>query len=153
MDELNDFIKDQIQRIFNNQKMDEISENYSATFLSGNIDDLPQEVEAEWLQYIKEFEEQFENSIEIPLHEFIGSPTLKPIDDIPTLELENEYIHVEMLLNENDVYVNFPDNLDIRTKYKFVTEELMNEAIENIQIQGMSLVFDYEELHPYEYYN
>ena len=79
MNDLNDFIKKQIQRIFNNQKKTEISEKYNASFISESEESLPPDIEAEWLKQIEEFEQQYENAKEIPLLEFIGSPIIKRI--------------------------------------------------------------------------
>jgi hypothetical protein len=150
MSELNDFIKDQIQRIFNIQKRKDICEKYPAAIFSKENSDLPADIEAEWHRYIEEFEEKFENASEIPVFQFIGSPTIKPINDIPAHEVENEYLRLELLLYENGVYVEFPENIDVRTKYEFITREIMHEEIENIRIEGMLLIFDYEEFHPSE---
>jgi hypothetical protein len=150
MSELNDFIKDQIQRIFNIQKRKDICEKSLAAFFPKDNSDLPADIEAEWLRYIEEFEEKFENASEIPVFQFVGSPTIKPINVIPVNELENEYTKLELLLYENGVYVEFPENLEIRTKYEFITREIMHEEIENIRIEGMLLIINYEEFHPRE---
>jgi len=57
---------------------------------------------------------------------------------------------LELILVENGIYIDFPDRLDIKEKYRFISEELINEVIDDIHIQGMQLHFIYEEFHPSE---
>jgi hypothetical protein len=150
MSELNDDIKKQIQKIFSNQKKIEISEKYHAEFFSEKSKGISPEIEAEWLEYIEEFEKQFEKATDRPLREFIGSPIIKNIDNMTIKEIENEYYRLVNLLNEYDIRLDFPIELNITTKYRFITEELINELIQDIHINGMQLHFDYEEYHPSE---
>ncbi len=150
MSQVNEFIKNQIQRIFNSQKKKEISEKYNASFVSGGKDSLPPELEAEWLNQIEEFEEKYENAKQIPLLEFIGSPIIKKLNEINNYELITEYNQLENLLEENGIYIDFPESLDLQERYRFISEELSNEIIDDIRIQGMENHFIYEEFHPSE---
>jgi hypothetical protein len=150
MGELNDFIKRQIQRILNTQKKLEIGEHYKASFLPGSGESLPPEIEAEWLAQIEALEQQYEHARKIPLLEFIGSPSIARMDDISKKELITEYNRLESILLEKEIYIDFPDTLDIEEKYRFISEELIHEVIDDIHIQGMQLHFIYEEYHPGE---
>ncbi len=150
MNELNDLIKKQILRIFNTQKKKEISEKYQASFISGDEEGLPPEIEAEWLTQIEEFERQYEKASAIPLLEYIGSPIIQRIDGLSNHDLMDEYTRMESILVDNGVYIDFPDGLDIKERYRFISEELIFEVIDDIRIPGMNLHFIYEEFHPSE---
>jgi hypothetical protein len=148
MNELNEVIQNQIQRIFNRQKRKEISEKYSGTFHSGGKEKIPPEVEAEWLRSIECFEQQLEHAGEVTVFTFIGSPKLRTLEEIPVHELEEEYDRVVIKLYENGIYVDYPDDLDLNSRYRFVTEELLHEIIDDMRIEGLLRVFNYEEFHP-----
>jgi hypothetical protein len=150
MDDLNGLIRNQIQKLFNLQKKNEISKKYHASFMPDGDASLPPEIEAEWLKQIEEFEDQFEAAREIPLLEYIGSPILKRIEDISIHELAGEYDRLELMLMEKGIWIDFPDRLDIRARYRFISEELIHEMIADIHIPGMQSHFIYEEYHPGE---
>jgi hypothetical protein len=118
--------------------------------VSGGKDSLPPELEAEWLNQIEEFEEKYENAKQIPLLEFIGSPITKKLNEINNYELITEYNQLENLFEENGIYIDFPETLDLQERYRFISEELSNEIIDDIRIQGMENHFIYEEFHPSE---
>jgi hypothetical protein len=148
MNELNEVIQNQIQRIFNRQKRKEIGEKYHGTFHSGGKENIPPEVEAEWLQSIEQFEQQLENAEEITVSAFIGSPVFRPLEEIPVQEREEEYARMEYYLFENGIYVEYPDDLDINGRYRFITEELLHESVDDMRMEGLLRIFNYEEFHP-----
>ena len=150
MDILNGLIRNQIQKLLNLQKKNEISEKYHASFMSEGNAGLPPEIEAEWLKQIEDFEDQFETAREIPLLEYIGSPIIKRIGDISIHELESEYERLEFMLVEKGIWIDFPDHLDIKVRYRFISEELIHEMIADIHIPEMQSHFIYEEFHPSE---
>ncbi len=150
MNELNDLIKKQILRIFNTQKKKEISEKYQASFVSEDEEGLPPEIEAEWLKQVEEFERQFDKASAIPLLEYIGSPKIPRSDGLSIQDLMGEYARMESILVDNGIYVDFPDGLDIKERYRFISEELIFEEIDDIRIPGMNWHFIYEEFHPGE---
>lgn len=59
-------IDDQVRRVVNDYRRQEISEKYNAVFSEPNLD-LSPIVESEWPDSIEEFERQFETAAEIPL--------------------------------------------------------------------------------------
>jgi len=143
----NDF-QDRIQRILNEKKRDELAEKYGAQFSLEGDSDLPAEVEAQWLDNVEEFERQFENATRIPLREFLGSPSLRPLADIPSAELETELNQLLDLLAEHDIFIDFLNEIEDAEAYRFITEELLDEEVDNIHIPGMQCHFIYEEFHP-----
>ncbi len=145
-----DDLPERAQRIVNDLKRKELEERYGAAFSSPDESEIPAEVEAQWLENIDEFERQFENAARIPLREFVGSPAVRLLADIPPAELEAELDALLELLGENEVVVDFPDEIDEVEAYRFITEELLDEEIDDIRVPGMVLHFIYEEFHPGE---
>jgi hypothetical protein len=150
MDELNGLIRNQILKLLNLQKKNEISEKYNASFMPEEDACLPPEIEAEWLKQIEEFEDRWETAREISLLAYIGSPEIKKIGDISIHELESEYDRLECKLVEMGIWIDFPESLDVETRYRFISEELIHEMIADIHIPGMQSHFIYEEFHPSE---
>jgi len=143
-----DDFQDRIQRILNEKKREELSEKYGAEFSLEDDSDLPPEVEAQWLDNIEEFERQFENATRIPLREFVGAPSPRPLADIPSAGLETELNQLLDLLAEHEIFVDFLHDIETAEAYRFITEELLDEEVDNIRIPGMQSHFIYEEFHP-----
>jgi hypothetical protein len=145
-----DDLPERAQRIVNELKRKELEERYGAVFSSPDASEIPSEVEAQWLEHIDEFERQFENAAQVLLREFIGSPSVRPLADIPPSEVVAELDALLDLLGENEVVVDFPDEVDDAEAYRFITEELLDEEIDDIRVPGMVLHFMYSEFHPGE---
>lgn len=145
-----DDLPERAQRIVNDLKRKELEERYGAVFSAPDESEIPSEVEAQWLENIDEFERQFENAAQIPLREFVGSPSIRPVADIPPSEVPAELDALLELLGENEVVVDFPDEIDEVEAYRFITEELLDEKIDDIRVPGMVLHFMYSEFHPGE---
>lgn len=148
MSDTNDDFQDRIQRIMNDYKRKELTEKYGGQFSPEANPDLPPEVEAQWLDNIDEFERQFENANRIILSDFLGSPSIRPLADIPPAEIEAQLDQLLDLLAGHGVYVDFLHDIEDAEAYRFITEELLNEEIDDIRIPGMEQHFIYEEFHP-----
>jgi hypothetical protein len=79
---IDDDFQDRIQHILNEKKKEDLREQYGM-ILEGHSEQMSPQVEGEWLDYITEFERQFENAKQIPLRERIGNPDVKPLAQIP----------------------------------------------------------------------
>jgi hypothetical protein len=103
---------------------------------------LSPEAENEWLDYILEFERQFENAQTITVRERIGNPTLRPVTEIPANALEEALEELLELLFEHGIVVDFMGKWDDVAAYRFITEELLDEEMDDIRIEGMLSHFD-----------
>ncbi len=148
MNNPDDDFQDRIQRIMNEYKREEIADKYGAHFSEGSNPDLSPEIEAQWLNYVEEFERQFENATRIPLREYVGSPSTVSLADIPDSEVEAELDRLLDLLAEHSIYVDFLNDIEIEEAYRFISEEILDEEIDDMRIPGMNLHFIYEEFHP-----
>ena len=142
-----DDFQDRIQRILNEKKKEDLRKNYDMQF-EGHSEELSSQDESEWLDYITEFERQFENATEIAIHERIGNPVIRTVSDIPDAEMETALDNLIELLHTNNIVVDFINEVDDREAYRFITQELLDEMIDDIRIPDMYSHFIYEEFHP-----
>jgi len=144
-----DGFQDRIGRILNEHKRQELEDKYGLHFSSPRSNpDLPPEVEAQWLGYVDEFERQFEQAERVALRQFIGSPAIRPLADIPPAEVGAELNRLLDILAEHGIFVDFLYDVDPTEAYRFITEELLEEAIDGVRIPGLQFHFIYEEFHP-----
>ncbi len=115
------------------------------TFSNGNV---PAEVENAFLKNVLEFENGYLQSEETKICDIIGNPIWKPESEIEDCELEACLAEVNGMLLRHNIAVDFGGSYDVRTKYKFITEELFEETIFHMGIPGMMMHFIYEEFHP-----
>jgi hypothetical protein len=144
---IDDDFQDRIQRILNEKKKDDLRAQYGMQ-LEGHSEDISPQAEGEWLDYITEFEQQFENAKQITVRERIGNPVVRSLAEIPDSELEAELDNLFELLYQNNIAIDFIHEQDDREVYRFITEELLNETTDDIRIPGMVSHFIYEEFHP-----
>ena len=104
---------------------------------------LSPEVENEWLDYVLEFERQFEQAERITVRERIGDPPIPSLSDLP-LDAVGEAVTVLLdLLAAHDVAVDFLGDVDELEAYRYLTEELLDEDMDDIRVEGMTTHFTY----------
>jgi hypothetical protein len=111
-------------------------------------DDLPPEVESEWLNYIKAFEEQYENVDQITVAERLGQPEFPAIDELSEDEIPAKLDELMELMYQNGISLDALPEVSDAELYRFITEELFLEEIDDFDIEGMMSCFIYEEFHP-----
>lgn len=144
---MDDDFQDRIQHILNEKKKEDLREQYGMLF-EGHSENMPPQAEGEWLDYITEFERQFENAKQISVRERIGHPDVKPLAQIPESDLAIELDRILDLLGEHNIAIDFLHEQSDREMYRFITEELLDEMTDDIRIPGMVSHFIYEEFHP-----
>ena len=144
---IDDDFQNRIQRILNEKKKEDLREQYGMLF-EGHSEKMSPQAEGEWLDYVTEFERQFENAKQISVRERIGNPEMKPLAQIPDSDLAAELDHILELLGEHNIVIDFLHEQDDREMYRFITEELLDEMTDDIRIPGMVSHFIYEEFHP-----
>ncbi len=115
------------------------------TFLDSR---LPAAIENEFLKNVIEFEKSFSQSREVKICDILGNPLLRPEADLDDMEIERCLAELNALMLTKDIALDFINKYDARTKYKFITEELLEESVFQIGIPGMVINFIYEEFHP-----
>ncbi len=138
---------DRIQRALNEAKRRELEERYGGIF-SPSDSSLPPEIESEWLETIEDFERQFASATTTLVRHVLGNPTFPAIEEIDPGRLPDEVDRLLHVLEENGITVGFDAPVRDEDIYQFITEELLDQEIDDIRIEGMTHNFVYEEFHP-----
>ncbi|MCB0060960.1 MAG: hypothetical protein KDE19_02550, partial [Caldilineaceae bacterium] len=144
--------EDKLQRILNEKKRQELAKRYGAAF-GETESSLPVDVEAEWLDYVEEFERQFESAGRISVREYLGYPIVVSLSTIAPQHLNAELNQLLEFMYLHGVAVHFLSDVDDGEAYRFIVEELFEEEIDDIRIPGMMTNFIYEEFHPNDEYD
>jgi hypothetical protein len=121
-----------------------------ATFGGNENNELPAEIENEFLKNMMAFEKQFEERKTIKIFDKIGRPGhFKPVSAIPDNEIDNAWNELSNHLNEYgiDLGVCSP-NISNRELYRFTTEELFEHETDDMNVPGWATNFVYDEFHP-----
>lgn len=118
-----------------------------------NGKDLPPEVENEFLKNIEEFEAFHHNSKRIILYDFMGKPSFKKEENLADDELSGALENMYELMDENGIALDTICEVEDRVLYKFITEELFLQEVDDVRIEGMRQCFIYEDFHPNHEYD
>ncbi len=129
-----------------------LSQEFGA-HLSENNKNLSPEIEGQFLDYVLNFERAYENAESIQLFDRIGRPEYRKSEDIPDTEIGEKLDRILQLLSQHNLCVDSICEVEERELYRFITEELFFEEIENMKIPGMFTRFTYEEFHPNHAYD
>lgn len=134
------------KKIDNELKKKEISEKYGGEFGGGK--EVPLEVETDWLNYIEEFEKQFENRKYISVWEYLGKPEYNKVSELNEGEIYDELDRLFGLMHENNIHLDTLAGVEDEELYRFITEDLFVYEMNDIRIEGMNHNFIYEEFYP-----
>jgi hypothetical protein len=101
-----------------------------------------------WEEYFDDFDRQLEEAPQTTVRRRIGNPKIRPANEIPDSEIEAELDKLLELLYANNVVIDFIHDIGDREAYIFITEELLDETMDDIRIPDMYSHFIYEEFHP-----
>ncbi|MEO8711522.1 MAG: hypothetical protein ABI405_05330 [Parafilimonas sp.] len=137
-------------------KMKIMLEHGSEFHSTDNTDELPADIENQFLKNIIEFEKQFEERKTITVFEKIGKPQqFKPVNEIEDVDMEAAWkaLHEHISQYGVDLSVCSP-KVSVRELYRFTTEELFEHEIDDMNLPGLTSGFIYDEFYPdYEYDN
>lgn len=143
---------DDVQRRRNEQKRRELAARYGAIFADSEPS-LSADIEAEWLDYIEEFERHFEDANRISVREYLGNPQVLALASIPPDNLEEELDDLLEFMYLHGVAVHFLCEIADWEAYRFIVDELFYELVDNVRIPGMTTNFIYEEFYPNDEYD
>ena len=147
----NETPKDKLKRIQfeNEEKKKQLTEEHGAFFGSmSNENNLPPEIESQFLDNIMAFENAFQSATRIQLYDFLGKPSFRKIEELSDAEVPKELERIMNLMSDNQVSLDTICEVDDSELYRFITEELFLEEKDDIHIPGMISHFTYEEFHP-----
>ena len=130
-----------IQESLIEAKRKQLRDEYGMQF--DHIDaQLTPEAKNEWLDHVLQFEQQFEGAKRITVRERIGNPPIQPVEAIPLYAMEEAMNTLLDLLGEHNIAVDFMGDWDDLAAYRFITEELLAEEMDDILIEGMIMHFE-----------
>jgi len=138
---------ERVQRALNSAKRDELKDRFGMCFHRVS-EDIPADVEADFLSYVEEYERQWESAGMTTVRDFLDNPDVKLPADLSPDELEAELERLLDLMYERGVRLDFMYDVPTEEAYRFIVEEFFDHEIENIDIDGMMHGFIYEEFHP-----
>ena len=121
---------------------------YGAEF--GTAENIPAEVENEFLRSVAAFEEQYKTGNRIKVFDKIGKPQhFRAVDEIPDEHIEDEWIALLDYLNGHGIDLNVcSPNVAARELYRFAVQELFELETDDISMPGMLTCFIYDEFYP-----
>jgi hypothetical protein len=137
-----DEMRQRIQESLSQAKRDKLRDKYGMVF-EHTDSRLPPEVENEWLDYILEFERQFEQAKLITVRQRIGDPRIPSLSDLPRDAVGEAVTVLLDLLAAHGVAVDFLGDVDELEAYRYLTEELLDEEMDDIRVEGMTVHFTY----------
>jgi hypothetical protein len=147
-DHLNDSEKLKVENEFLKMKM-MLESGAEFTSMSNEME-IPPELENQFLNYVAEFERQYQQQKTITVFDKIGRPThFKPTAEIPDNEIENSWTELSVYLNKYSIHLDVcSPNIPVRELYRFTVEELFAHEMDDMDIPGMNTGFIYDEFHP-----
>jgi hypothetical protein len=137
-----DEIRRRIQEALSQAKRDKLRDEYGMKFEYTDSRLSPDE-ENEWLDHVLEFERQFEQAKSITVRERIGNPPIRPLRDLPLYAVGEAITALLELLAAHGIVVDFLGEVDELEAYRYLTEELLDEEMDDIRIEGMMTHFTY----------
>jgi len=141
-------------RASNEEKKNKLIKEKGAIFSDMSVEnELPPEIMSRFLDDIIAYEDNYESTKRIQLYDFMGKPSYRNVKDIPDEEIPEELKRLYGLLDKNQVSLETLCDVADREIYRFITEELFLEEIDDTHIPGLMSIFCYEEFHPNQEYN
>lgn len=115
--------------------------------------DLSPEMENDFLKHIMEFENAWKNTKKTTVYEFLGKPVFRRVENLQPEEISAELERMYTLMEKNQISLDTICEVPDDELYRFITEELFNEEIDDVRIEGMMSCYTYEEFHPNHEYD
>lgn len=132
-----------------------LSIEHGANYFGESNANVPPEIEGPFLDYIANFENASKNAKQITVFKKLGEPEYKPESTLTNDEITIELERIELLMLNHgmnlDVLADYTD--EERLIYKFITEELFEHEITDMNLLGLQTCFIYEEFHPNHEYD
>ena len=106
------------------------------------------EDDIEFINDIKRFEMEHLNSKLENVYQLIGKPKLKKASKSDNKVLKDEYGKLISLLDEKRIVVHFQNDYSLEEKYRFITEEIFPQYVEDVSNTNLHINFIYEDFHP-----
>ncbi len=109
---------------------------------------LTPETENQWLNHIYNFEQQYQNSQQVKVYDFVGRPAFSKLADLSGKDVSKALKDILSTMERKGIVLDCSCEYEDAVIYKFITEELFEYEMDNMSIEGMTHHFTYEEFHP-----
>lgn len=109
---------------------------------------IPPEVENRFLKQIMNFQKKHASSQITTVYNYLGRPEYNLVNDLSDREIPRELKRVIRLMKRKGIGLDVLAPTPEREIYRFITEELFKQPIEDIHLKGWTTQFVYEEFHP-----
>lgn len=117
-------------------------------WFSESSEDLPLDVETQFLRNVQLFEDSFDKAEEVTIYECIGKPQYKDANELTEEGVKQETKRLLELLHSKNIILDVLGEYDLPVIYRFITDELFGKKIREINIPGYMQHFTYEEFYP-----
>ena len=113
-------------------------------------EELPAEIEHQFLKQVIAFEKQLEEHKTILVGEKLGNPAcFRPVEEIPEEEYATAWMQLDKYMRGHGVSLDVcSPNISARELYRFATEELFKLEMDDFSLPGMMYCFVYDEFYP-----
>ncbi len=109
---------------------------------------LPPEIEHVFLRQINKFHQLHDKAGMVRIYDFIGAPLYNHVHDLSDKEIKKELKKLLKLLRKKGIVVETLSGVGDKEMYRFVTEEIFKQEIQNIRMPNWTIHMLYEEFHP-----
>ena len=106
---------------------------------------LPDEEAASFLSQVLEFEQAWKHVSMKKLYDILGRPPFFPETDLNHRQVSVELERIIHLFQEHQMSIEMPAGKDPRLLYRFITEYLFDQEIEDLQMEGMTRHFIFND--------
>lgn len=121
---------------------------YGAMFGGSGSEEFTPEMEHAFLKNVLAFEEQYQNRKTITVYDLLGKPSYKKFEELTADEVKPELKRLLEVMQEKNVLFHVRAKYEPALIYQFITEELFAHETDDMQVEGMTKEFIYEEFHP-----
>lgn len=135
----------------NEERRWRISQEFGGIFERN--EQLSPELENQFLKNVEQFEEQFSKAKWIKVYDRLQRPEWIPQENLSDEELTPELDRILERMQQKRIVLNTLCKVEDRELYRFITEELFEEVVDDIDIPEMNSNFIYEDFYPNHQYN
>ncbi len=111
-------------------------------------ENLSPELENEFLKNILAFEHRYSKIKMVKIADLLGNPVVEKADNMDEDTVIKACHELEELLAQKNIVVEFTRPRDERFRYRFITEELFEHETDDMEVEGITKYFNYEEFYP-----
>lgn len=110
------------------------------------LGELDEEDDEEFIQNVEEFKREHSKSKMVSVYKKIGKPKFSELKKLDPKKLKDELRRLIVALDNHNIIVHSHGEYDDREKYRFITEEIFKEFVEDGK--NNHITFVYEDYHP-----